>query len=37
VQFDTNDGKGPRCIEVQVDETTQQVRADQGYRTCPAQ
>lgn len=37
VQFDTNDGKRPRCIEVQVNETTQQVRVERGYEPCPSQ
>jgi len=36
VAFDRTDA-APRCIEVMVDEVTQQVRVDQPYGPCPAQ
>ncbi len=36
VAFDRTDA-APRCIEVMVDESTQKVRVDQPYQTCPAQ
>ena len=35
VQFDANDGKGPRCMTVQLNAQTQKVRADRVYGPCP--